>query len=101
MGAAGPSTRDGPDSAGWDDLGSTDQYTLLRKAELDHPTGVLYGRTVIEGVPLGEILATIRDDGCRRIWDMEMYDHTEFKRFLSDQSLLIRAVMKGKVTSRP
>jgi len=81
----------------WEDLGSTDLVTLRRQPSGDHPTGILVGSTVIRGFTLSEVLLTIRDDGCRRVWDHEMYDHTEFHGVLAPNAVLMRACLKGKV----
>jgi hypothetical protein len=81
----------------WEDLGSTDAYTLRRLPVAGHPTGTLHGTTVMRGFTPSQVLACVRDDGCRRVWDRDLYDHTEFRRILSAHAVLIRACMKGKV----
>ena len=81
----------------WEDLGSTATYKLMRKPKGAHPTGILFGTTTMHGFTVSEVMTTIRDDGCRRVWDQELYDHTEFSRVLSARSVLIRACMKGRV----
>ena len=83
----------------WEDLGSTATYKLMRKPKGAHPTGILFGTTTMHGFTVSEVMTTIRDDGCRRVWDQELYDHTEFSRVLSARSVLIRACMKGRVCS--
>eukprot|EP00732_Lithocolla_globosa_P004557 Lithocolla_globosa_v1_NODE_4277_length_1473_cov_13.336389.p1 type:complete len:417 gc:universal NODE_4277_length_1473_cov_13.336389:42-1292(+) len=84
------------DTEGWTVIDNNGELNFIaeKKPVEGHPMGLLRGQIDVKGVEPWEVLAIVRDDSCRRIWDKDLYQSSQLFDIFTHNSGVLYVLAK-------